>query len=406
MQTIALAAWQGGDTRVATEQAFGNAVKIAQAEAAWESFKNDNGPDVTNLAMNFYLKAAEAGQRGFEFTHKSFGDYLAARAILDIAEDLTALIHRKVDHAMTDWVAATGTGSLSREVLAFLRDEVRLRTADSGDSDPLMKVINIKKNWEQFIGTVLADGLPAGRSAPSWRIAEARQRNAETMAWAVMNALALTIAQADRPEKFVKVEWPDPRASFSNLLKRLSTSHNTDGPALDCFSHIVAPQADLFGLPLVSIDLRGAQMQGADFTGCILIHANLREANLEECSFQRAMLGGAQLEGASLRKADLTDARIDVETTTKSNLYVDNDGKYGETSSSKEIDFDQTMITAHSLLYADLEYFSAKVDLLRKGDVSYDFKFGESGEDIFTRGSEIRRIIKAISRNEREDTSR
>ena len=65
MQTIALAAWQGGDTRVATEQAFGNAVKIAQAEAAWESSKNDNGPDVTNLAMNFYLKAAEAGQRGF-----------------------------------------------------------------------------------------------------------------------------------------------------------------------------------------------------------------------------------------------------------------------------------------------------------------------------------------------------
>jgi hypothetical protein len=104
MQTIALAAWQGGDTRVATEQAFGNAVKIAQSEAAWENFKNDNGPDVTNLALNFYLKAAEKGQRGFEFTHKTFGDYLAARAIFDIAEDLTVLIRRKVDHAMTDWV--------------------------------------------------------------------------------------------------------------------------------------------------------------------------------------------------------------------------------------------------------------------------------------------------------------
>jgi hypothetical protein len=84
MQTIALAAWQGGDTRVATEHAFGKAVKIAQAEDAWESFKNDNGPYVTNLAMNFYMKAAETGQRGFGFTHKTFGDYLAARAIFDI----------------------------------------------------------------------------------------------------------------------------------------------------------------------------------------------------------------------------------------------------------------------------------------------------------------------------------
>ena len=123
MQTIALAAWQGGDTRVATEQAFGNAVKIVQSEAAWENFKNDNGPDVTNLALNFYLKAAETGQRGFEFTHKIFGDYIAARAIFDIAEDLTVLIRRKVDHAMTDWVTAPGTGSLSMEVLTFLRDE-------------------------------------------------------------------------------------------------------------------------------------------------------------------------------------------------------------------------------------------------------------------------------------------
>jgi hypothetical protein len=145
MQTIALAAWHGGDTRVATEPAFANAVKIAGAEPAWESFKNDNGPDVTNLALNFYLKATEIGQRGFEFTHKTFGDYLAARAIFDIAEDLTVLIRRKVDHAMTDWVAATALGSLSKEVLTFLRDEVRLRMADSADPDPLSKMINIKK---------------------------------------------------------------------------------------------------------------------------------------------------------------------------------------------------------------------------------------------------------------------
>ena len=401
MQTIALAAWQGGDTRVATEQAFGNAVKIAQAEAAWESFKSDNGPDVTNLAMNFYLKAAEAGQRGFEFTHKSFGDYLAARAIFDIAEDLTVLIRRKVDHAMTDWVTATGTGSLSREVLTFLRDEVRLRTADNSDSDPLTKVVNIKKNWEQFIGTILVDGLPASMNAPSWRIAETRQRNAETMAWAVMNALSLTIAQAERPEKLVKVEWPDPRASFPSLLRRLYTNNNLDNSVLNCFSYIVAPQADLFGLCLIGIDLRGSQMQGANFTGCVLIHANLNGANLEECSFTRAMLDGAELEGAYLKKADLTDARITVDTTTKTNVNFGPDGKYVRTKFAKEINFDHTIITEHSLLYADLEYFSTKVGLLRK-----DYRIYYSNDhkgDIFTRGSEIRRIIKATPRSELGD---
>jgi uncharacterized protein YjbI with pentapeptide repeats len=396
MQTIALAAWQGGDTRVATEQAFGNAVKIAQAEPAWESFKNDNGPDVTNLAMNFYLKAAETGQRGFEFTHKSFGDYLAARAILDIGEDLTGLIRRKVDHAMTDWVTATGSGSLSKEVLTFLRDEVRLRMADSTDTDPLTKIIDLKRNFEQFIGSILVDGLPASMNVPCWRIAETRQRNAETMAWAVMNAMSLTIAHADSCEKLVRVEWPDARASFHSLLTRLSTNRNPDNPALDCFSYIVAPRADLFGLDLSGIDLRGSQMQGANFNGCHLIRANLNGANLDECSFQRAMLDAAQLEGASLKNANLTDARITVDTTTTHIVSgVDPDGKIIYEKSHKEILFDQTRISEQSLLYADLEYFSTKAHLFR-GFKPYEHTRG----DIFTRGSEIRRIIKATGRSE------
>ena len=214
MQTIALAAWQGGDTRIASEQGFTNAVKIAQAEDAWKAFEEDNGPDVTNLAMNFYLKAAETGQRGFEFTHKSFGDYLAARAILDVVENLPVLINRKVDHAMTDWVVATGTGTLSREVLTFLRDEVRLRTTDSVEPQAVTKVVSLKAAFQQLVSTILADGLPAGAGVSSWRVAETRQRNGEIMAWAVLNALSLTVAHLDSEEKLVCVEWPDKKASF------------------------------------------------------------------------------------------------------------------------------------------------------------------------------------------------
>jgi uncharacterized protein YjbI with pentapeptide repeats len=306
---------------------------------------------------------------------------------------------------MTDWVGATGAGSLSKEVLTFLRDEVRLRTADSTDPDPLTRIINIKRNWEQFIGTILVDGLPASANASSWRIAETRQRNAETMAWAVMNALSLTIAHADSPEKLVRVEWPDARASFPSLLRRLSANSNADNSALNCFSYIVAPQADLFGLSLIGIDLRGSQMQGANFTGCLLISANLDGANLEECSFFRAMLDGAELKGASLKNVNLVDARIDVQATTKIDFFPGPDGKFVMKKSAKEIIFDQTLITEHTLLYADLEYFSTKVDLLRKEDRRlYSFNPSEDPEgDTFTRGPEIRRIIKAIPRSELGD---
>jgi uncharacterized protein YjbI with pentapeptide repeats len=394
MQTIALAAWQGGDTRIATEPAFAIAIKIAQVEAAWESFKNDNGPDITNLALNFYLKAAETGQRGFEFTHKTFGDYLAARAIFDIAEDLATFIRRKVDHAMTDWVTATGSGSLSKEVLTFLRDEVRLRTTDSTDPNALSKIIDLKRSFEQFINAILVDGLPASMNSASWRVAETRQRNAETMAWAVMNALSLTIAHADSPEKLVRVDWPDVQTSFHGLLRRLSTNRNSGNPALSCFSYVVAPQADLFGLSLFGIDLRGSQMQGANFAGCLLIDANLSGANLEGCNFERAMLDRAQFERASLIAANLIDARITMETTTNIHPAAGPDGKVVNMKSPKEILFDKTIISEQSLLYADLEYFSKKANLF-KGRSSY-FHDASAHGGILARNSEIKRIMKEI----------
>lgn len=273
------------------------------------------------------------------------------------------LIRRKVDHAMTDWLAATGSGSLSKEVLTFLRDEVRLRMTDSTDPDPLLKIINIKRSFEQFISTILIDGLPASMNSPSWRIAETRQRNAETMAWAVINSFSITLAHVNNPEKLVRVVWPDTR--------------------------IVAPDADLSVLPLIGIDLRGAQMQGAIFIGCFLINANLSGANLEGCDFQRAMLDDADLEGASLKSANLRDARITGDTTT--DVTYEPTGKI--VRRGKEILLNRTLISEQSLLYADLEYFRTKTDLLQK---PFRPSEGDTKGDIFTRASEIRKIIKSI----------
>jgi uncharacterized protein YjbI with pentapeptide repeats len=138
-------------------------------------------------------------------------------------------------------------------------------------------------------------------------------------------------------------------------------------------------------------------MQGANFGGCHLIRANLSGANLEECSFERAMLDAAQLEGASLKKANLADAWITVDTTTNIIVDVGHDGKIVYRKFPQEILFDQTAISEQSLLYADLEYFSAKADLLRR-TITHVRRLGEDIRgDVFTRGSEIRRIIKATA---------
>ena len=67
METIALGAWRGGDTRVATEGRFLETLEITHSGECWEDFKRDSGEDIANLAMNFYLKSSEIERRGFEF---------------------------------------------------------------------------------------------------------------------------------------------------------------------------------------------------------------------------------------------------------------------------------------------------------------------------------------------------
>lgn len=396
MQTIALAAWQGGDTRVASEQRFREAVKTAQAEVAWENFEADNGPDVANLAMNFYLKAAEAGHRGFEFTHKSFGDYLAARAILDFAQSLHFFIDRKVDHALTDWIAAMGSGKLTMELLTFLRNEVRLRATD--DLKEFDSIVRLKVAFERFVGTILSDGLPACVGAPSWRVAELRQMNAETMAWAVLNAFAVALASVDHPKRFVEIRWTD-SDSLRQLVNRISLEETWGCVGLQCFSYLVAPNMDLSGLFMPSINFHGARLPGSDFTACWLFAADFRKANLEGCAFRRATLDYAKLHGATLEDSDLSGARFDIETTSRRM----EDGPDGGTDRvHSEINLTNAFISAETLLYADLDYFSSIIGKLRRWRSQSNLA---EGRHLLSRIKQIGRLIsvtKVFEENEEQ----
>lgn len=375
MQTIALAAWQGGDTRVASETSFSAAINITRNQRSWQNFKTDNGEDVTNLAMNFYLKSSEGDQRGFEFTHKSFGDYLAARAILDVAFDLPALISRNVDYAMNDWLIATGSGLLTQEILTFMRDEVRLRINDSAPEISPEDVCRLKLAFERLISTILMDGLPANKLSGAWRLVESKQRNAEIMAWSVVNSLVLGLETKSNNNLAIKVDWPDKLTSFHSLLRRIGDVSSLNNVALKCFSYISAPTSNLFGLSLMGIDLRGANLEGATLAGCHLISANLRNANLRNADFQRAMLDRAELHGADLSGADLADARLEGTEWDGATL-------------------DGAKISELSLLFADLEYFERVRRNLDRRYIGGDMR--EANPISQKRVGAIRKLVRSM----------
>nr|WP_041368119.1 pentapeptide repeat-containing protein [Methylocella silvestris] len=341
METIALAGWQGGDTRVCSEARFHNAARSLRTGNAWDDFVRDNGSDITNLAMNFYLKNAEIETRGFEFTHKSFGDYLAGRALLEVALDLITLIDRRPETAMKEWFDVTATGNLTNELLDHMRRELQLRASSS---EGLEEVRALKSGFERLASAVIRDGLPAnGNADQPWRVAEARQRNAEVMVWAVLNACSLAIAATDPERAKIEVAWPD-KAAFGNLLRRvvgqtdLTTSFGPKmfykilffqfqfaiataaAPVMKCFAYLVAPEADLTGQALFAADLQHADLRRARLELASLRTCKLKGTNLSNANFSGSVIETTDFEDANLEGAQFNDAKLLVSPLDKASV--------------------------------------------------------------------------------------
>ncbi len=296
METIALAAWLGGDVRVASEDMFRSCIPMTAAQSAWDAFTDDNGSDVTNLAMNFYLKASEKSQRGFEFTHKSFGEYLASRAILSIADDILPQVPRRMHQALEEWSMATKSGHFDFEVFQFINDEVRLRISDKRELYPKSAIKNIKGTFESFAALVAEEGFPISRDVNSWKSLQTEQLNAECGLWVIINSCSKALSEVgDKEDSIVNIEWHI-EDGWSHLLSRLGAYSQTSIIA-SCMTNIYAEKQSF-------ADLRGEKY---DFSGAVLNDATFVSCNFNESTFEMAVVDGLRFYLCRLRKTSFED---------------------------------------------------------------------------------------------------
>ena len=83
LEEIALAVWHG-DGRVATVETIHERCKSSRLDRYLEQFQEGAKKGVTRLLTAFYFRQAGdvRGEKTFEFTHKSFGEYLTARRLV------------------------------------------------------------------------------------------------------------------------------------------------------------------------------------------------------------------------------------------------------------------------------------------------------------------------------------
>ncbi|MEM6518914.1 MAG: pentapeptide repeat-containing protein [Cyanobacteria bacterium P01_C01_bin.70] len=328
LEEIALAAWHGNG-RTTTVREIERHCESSNLKNLLNRFQEGYQPDskanITRLMTAFYFRQSGhdySGDKTFEFTHKSFGEYLTARRIVQEVQ----YIHRKLQDRYQDsyenwdersalhrWALVCGTSAMDEDLFSFVLGEIYLHHQQ--------KKADVTA-WQQtlchLISFVIEYGMPMERlnPRPNFHVEREQARNSEEALLALLNSCAQTNKSISTIECFSTV-------SFGNWLLTLQKQRTGDDNvlALSCLSYLNLQDsilnmkdfyhANLFKTNLVRAALTCANLIRANLAGANLVRANLEGASLEDVNLQDANLEGANLEGANLQDSHLEGANLE-----------------------------------------------------------------------------------------------
>ena len=314
LEEIAIACWHGNG-RTTTIAKIAERCVSGALKRVLDIFEGGANEGVTRLLTAFYFKQSDVqgSESTFEFTHKSFGEYLTARRIvleLQIIQQQLTQHHDNPDLGLDEkaclkrWATLCGPMAIDGYLLSFLRDEVRRHPQDT------------VARWQQILGELISYMLRYGMpmeelmSIPKFIDKITHARNAsEAMLTALSSCAWVTQAMSN-------IDWPSSEA-FSNWLMSLQGQRisNKNTTAFSCLNHLDLKRCNLRFQDLLRANLGGANLERAN-----LERANLGGANLERANLGGARLGGARLEGARLEGANLEGANLFGANLLKANL--------------------------------------------------------------------------------------
>ncbi|MGD1896896.1 MAG: pentapeptide repeat-containing protein [Phormidesmis sp.] len=306
LEEIAMAAWHG-QGRTTTVKEIEARCHNSGLMRILEIFQEGAIAGVTRLLTAFYFRqnGVRSDECTFEFTHKSFGEYLVAKRIVAALQKIQKQVERHQEdmedgwnsrEALLYWVKTCGPTRIDVYLLEFLINEVSLY--------PSKQVATWQKTLSNLIGVVLHKGLPVESIEPSltFRLANQWAINSEESLLALLNACAKVT------QSLSEINWPDSEA-FGVWIGRLQEKRGADpnsSVALRSLGYL-----DLSDAVLDFIDLRYANFERACLTCASLVRASLDGVNFKGSTLDGAVLDGAYLTDGVLDGAGLTDASLE-----------------------------------------------------------------------------------------------
>jgi hypothetical protein len=332
LEEISLSAWHGGGRTTTIDEVHSRCLSSA-AGRLLARFEQGAREGVSRLMTAFYFRQhgeRSSGEPTFEFTHKSFGEFLTARRILRSLDRIATQFGRRDEDPDDGWAEAEalvhlaglcGPTLLDQDLMAFLSRELMLQKVEN--------VLVWQGNLVRLFGYLMRHSVPIERlpSRPE-RFCQQRDhvRNTEVAVLVLMSCCARVTRELSR------VDWPD-LTSLGTWLYRVQEQR--DGPrgsiVLQHLDYLCAPRSvlhihDLYRANLSHSDMdgakfdlanmatacaNGASMRGAVFMEAYLSQTDFEDADLHQAQFRRANLEGANLDGANLDGANLDGANLD-----------------------------------------------------------------------------------------------
>jgi Pentapeptide repeats (8 copies) len=327
LEEIALASWHGNGrtTTVKDIESHCNhsGLKVL-LNSFQKNFQENAQASVTRLLTAFYFRRSgsdSTGEETFEFTHKSFGEYLTAKRIVrEVRLIQKKLAARQSDpdegwderEALHRWAVLCGSTTMDEYLFKFIWDEVCLQYQID-----VAEVATWQQTFCSLIEFMLRQGMPMERldPRPNYQEEFRQSLNAEDSLLAVLGVFQ------NITQEISNINYPSPEA-FGTLLSRLlgQRIRASNPMSFRCLRYLNLSGCNLIISDLTLADfhkanlsranLIEANLSGANFVGTNLSGANLREANLRRANLRRANLSGANLSGANLREANLSGVNL------------------------------------------------------------------------------------------------
>jgi uncharacterized protein YjbI with pentapeptide repeats len=311
LEEIGLAAWHG-DGRTTTVREIEEHCKTSGVGAMLDAFKEGAEAGVTRLLAAFFFRQygqRTSGDPTFVFTHKSFGEYLAARRVVRAMERVSRELERRTSSpdegwderdALKHWAQICGPTAISEYLHTFLINEVRLRSQE--------ELERWQEQFTRLFNFVLRHAMPMEQlQIATFREAMFQSRNAEESLLVALNVCA----QANRRPSNIH---PPDSTTFGTWFARIGGKEHSS-LARRSLSFLDLHGTDLFASDLVSANLESSNLERitSDFISLAfadLSDANLKNASLWQGAFQHANLANVNFEGAQLPDSNFEYARL------------------------------------------------------------------------------------------------